>query len=228
MPRSPRRWPTPAVSGLWAGGYLSAGALHDALVAARVLTGAALGVNLFVPSDRGDRAQVEAYAEVLRSEADRLGVGLGEPRWDDDAYDAKLEVVQSAQVHLVSFTFGCPASEIVDRLHRVGTQVAVTVTSVRESQLAVGTVADLLVVQGAEAGGHQGSFVDLTAKHRPLLSILAEIRASTSVPLIATGAIMSGRDAAAGDSRCREARGRRGVAACGRGPRTLWPGLAER
>jgi nitronate monooxygenase len=71
------------------------------------------------------------------------------------------------------------------------------VTSVREAQLAVGTGADLLVLQGAEAGGHQGSFVDLTAKHRPLLSILAEIRASTSVPLIATGGIMSGRDAAA-------------------------------
>lgn len=183
--------------GFVAGGYLSAGGLHDALVAARALTGAPLGVNLFVPSDRGDRAEIQAYAAALRSEADRLGVSLGEPRWDEDAYDAKLEVVQSARVHLASFTFGCPASGIVDRLHRVGTQVAVTVTSVREAQLAVGTGADLLVVQGTEAGGHQGSFVDLTANHRPLLSILAEIREATSVPLIAAGGIMSGRDAAA-------------------------------
>jgi nitronate monooxygenase len=100
-------------------------------------------------------------------------------------------------VPLVSFTFGCPASETVERLHRIDIEVAVTVTSVPEARLAVDAGADLLVVQGTEAGGHQASFLDRSANHRCLLSVLAEIRETTDVPMVATGGIMTGRDAAA-------------------------------
>jgi len=52
-------------------------------------------------------------------------------------------------------------------------------------------------VQGTEAGGHQGSFADLAANHRPLLAVLSEIRETTDVPMIGTGGVMTGRDAAA-------------------------------
>ncbi len=183
--------------GFVAGGYLSAEGLREAIAATRRLTGAPFGVNLFVPSEPGDPGDVAAYAVLLQPEAARLSVALGEPRWDDDAYDAKLDVVESARVHLVSFTFGCPISGIVDLLHRAGTQVAVTVTSVLEAQLAADAGIDLLVVQGTEAGGHQGSFTDLAANHDPLLSILREIRETTDVPMIGSGGVMTGRDAAA-------------------------------
>jgi nitronate monooxygenase len=183
--------------GFVAGGYLSAEALQEAIATTRALTGAPFGVNLFVPSVPGDAAEVAEYAATLKSEAERLGVALGEPRWEDDAYDAKLGVVESARVPLVSFTFGCPSSEIVDRLHRADTQVAVTVTSVLEARIAADAGADLLVVQGTEAGGHQGSFADLAANRSPLLSVLAEIRETTNVAMIATGGIMTGRAAAA-------------------------------
>lgn len=106
--------------GVAAGGDLSAEALREAIAATRSLTDAPFGVNLFVPSALGDPAEVAAYAATLQSEAERLGVALGEPRWEDDAYDAKLEAVESARVDLVSFTFGCPISEIVDRRASIG------------------------------------------------------------------------------------------------------------
>jgi nitronate monooxygenase len=183
--------------GFIAAGYLSVEGLQRAITSTRALTGAPFGVNLFVPTAPGDLAEIAAYASALQPEADRLGVKLGEPRWDDDAYDAKLDVVESTHVHLVSFTFGCPTADIVDRLHRAGTQVAVTVTSVAEGQLAAGTGADLLAVQGTEAGGHQGSFANLAPNRRPLLSLLAEIRETTDLPVIGTGGVMDGRDAAA-------------------------------
>ena len=141
--------------------------------------------------------QVAEYAEVLKPEAERLGVALGEARWEDDAYDAKLGVVESTDVHLVSFTFGCPASEIVERLHRAHIQVAVTVTTVLEAELAADAGTDLLIVQGTEAGGHQGSFADLSGNHCPLLTLLEQIRETTEVPMIGTGGVMTGRDAAA-------------------------------
>ena len=38
-------------------------------------------------------------------------------------------------MHLVSFTFGCPTSEIVERLHRADMQVAATVTTVSDGTL---------------------------------------------------------------------------------------------
>jgi len=183
--------------GFVAAGYLSAEGLRTVIAATRALTATPFGVNLFMPSAPGDRAAIAIYAAELQPEADRLGVTLGDPRWEDDAYEAKLHVVESTQVDLVSFTFGCPTSAIIDRLHRANSKVAVTVTSVTEAQVAAEIGADLLAVQGTEAGGHQGSFADLAANHRPLLSLLAEIRQVTDVPMIGTGGIMTGRDAAA-------------------------------
>jgi nitronate monooxygenase len=183
--------------GFVAAGYLSVDALREAIAKTCTLTGASFGVNLFVPSTPGDPNEVAAYATTLQPEAERLGVALGEGRWEDDAYEAKLEVVESTDVHLVSFTFGCPTAEIVDRLHRADIQVAITVTSVFEARLAADAGTDLLIVQGTEAGGHQGSFADLSAQRIPLLSLLAQICETTDVPAIGSGGIMNGGDAAA-------------------------------
>ena len=44
------------------------------------------------------RAPVEAYAELLRAESERLGVPLGEPRWEDDHYDDKLALLAAERV----------------------------------------------------------------------------------------------------------------------------------
>jgi len=188
--------------GFLAAGYLSAAGLSELIAATRALTERPFGVNLFVPSRPGDPVDVAGYAEVLQPEADRLGVALGDPRWDDDDYPAKLAVLEDARVHLVSFTFGCPSEQVVERLHRVGSQVAVTVTSASEARLAVAAGADLLIVQGTEAGGHQGAFVEvrageLAANRRPVLAILAELRETVQLPMIGTGGVMSGADAAA-------------------------------
>jgi nitronate monooxygenase len=184
--------------GFVAGGYLSADGLLEAIATTRTLSGAPFGVNLFVPSEPGDRDQIAAYAAALQPDAERLGVALGEPRWEADSYDAKLDVVAAARVHLVSFTFGCPSTEIIERLHQADVQVAVTVTSALEAQLAVAAGTDLLFVQGTEAGGHQASFADLAANHRPLQPLLGEIRDSgVAAPMVGTGGVMTGRDTAA-------------------------------
>ena len=182
--------------GFVAGGYRTPGQLRDDIATTRSLTGAPFGVNLFVPSAPGDPSAVADYASTLAPDASRLGVALGEPRWDDDAYEGKLEVVTSAAVHLVSFTFGCPTSSTVDRLHRADCRVAVTVTSVAEARAALDAGTDMVAVQGTEAGGHQGSFLDLTPNHLPLLELLAELVEVTDLPLIGTGGVMGGADVA--------------------------------
>jgi nitronate monooxygenase len=124
-------------------------------------------------------------------------VRLGEPRWDDDAYPAKLDLVMRAGIHTLSFTFGAPSADDVRRLHRSGVQVAVTVTSAGEAETAAAAGADALIVQGTEAGGHQGTFDDLAPNHTPLLAALAQVRARVGLPVTAAGAIMAAEDATA-------------------------------
>ncbi len=183
--------------GFVAAGYLSVDGLLGAIAATRALTPSPFGVNLFCPSSPGDPTEVGRYAELLEPEAARLGVALGEPSWEDDAFEGKLAIVESARVDLVTFTFGYPDEAVVERLHRAGCRVGVTVTSVAEAQVAEGEGADLLIVQGTEAGGHQGSFLDLAPNDRPLLVLLDEVRSAARVPILGTGGVMTGAEAAA-------------------------------
>ena len=61
--------------------------------------GAAFGINVFAPPGHGvGAAEVVAYAETLSGEAERSGTALGEPRWDDDSYAEKLELLCAERV----------------------------------------------------------------------------------------------------------------------------------
>jgi nitronate monooxygenase len=75
--------------------------------------------------------------------------------------------------------------------------VWVTVTTPAEARTAVEAGTDALVVQGAEAGGHRGSFDDAAPGTIGLLALLQLVTAETDLPLIATGGIMSGAGIAA-------------------------------
>ena len=79
--------------GFLAAGYLSASELATRIERTRALTSRPFGVNLFVPGTSGEAAGVEAYSQRLAGEAERAGVPLGEPRWDDDEWAAKLDLL---------------------------------------------------------------------------------------------------------------------------------------
>lgn len=184
--------------GYVAAGYLAPEALRTALDRTRALTSDPIGVNLFVPGAAdADDAAIAAYAGELRPLADRLGVQLGPARWEDDAYSAKLVLLVQSGVHTVSFTFGCPEPADVRRLQAAGVAVAVTVTAPDEARRAVEAGADSLIVQGTEAGGHQGRFDPVSPNRTPLLEALAAVRAAVDLPMVATGGIMTAADARA-------------------------------
>jgi len=167
--------------GFVAGGYLAADALEERIRALRELTDRPFGVNLFVP---GSPAHPDSYADYTRE--------LGEPRFDDDDWEAKLALMERARPDVVSFTFGCPSS---DELARMG-EAWVTVTSPEEAAIALSAGAGGLVVQGSEAGGHRGVFADAPGVAQygllPLLQLI-----ETEKPLIATGGIATGAAVAA-------------------------------
>jgi nitronate monooxygenase len=182
--------------GFLGAGYLSAQRLADDVHATRGLTGEPFGVNLFVPGPPSPPDAVAAYAASLAGEAQRAGVPLGEGRWSDDDFGAKVDLLAGDPVAVVSFTFGCPAPEVVDRLRAAGSEVWVTVTSTAEARTAATAGADALVVQGAEAGGHRGGFTD-SDETVGLLPLLQLVAAATDLPLVAAGGIATGAGVAA-------------------------------
>ncbi|MEV5538603.1 nitronate monooxygenase [Saccharopolyspora shandongensis] len=187
--------------GFLAAGYLSADALTAQIAALRALTAEPFGVNLFVPGERRDLDLADYPARVAAA-AERHGAEAGSPSWDDDNYPAKVEVVIAERVPVVSFTFGLPAKSIVERLHEAGSEVVLTVTTPQEARAAADVGADLLCVQGMEAGGHRAVFNDDPALPGggQLLGLLAAIRliqAEVGLPIIAAGGLVHGADVAA-------------------------------
>ncbi len=188
--------------GFLAAGYLTATALAEQVRQARELTAGSLGVNVFVPGGSATQPEVVAgYAALLAADARQAGVLLGEPRFDDDDWDAKLALLIADPMPVTSFTFGCPDPAVIKILQTAGSEVWITVTTPAEAVLAAGAGADALVVQGSEAGGHRGSFIDDPAEDASggfgLLSLLQLVRSRTNLPLVAAGGIGTGAAVAA-------------------------------
>ena len=196
-----------AVSGAGGLGFLAAGyktvdQVERDLAEVRSLmpAGVPYGLNLFAPPGHGaGAAQVNSYADRLRNEAQVQGVDLGQPRWDDDWYGEKLDLICAQPVPVVSLTFGCPTPSQVNRLQSSGSAVWVTVTTVGEARAAQRAGADALVVQGVEAGGHRGGFDDAHPGDIGLLALLQLVQAAVDdgLPMVATGGLATGRGVAA-------------------------------
>ncbi|MGA2305266.1 MAG: nitronate monooxygenase, partial [Acidimicrobiales bacterium] len=92
--------------GFLAGGYKTAADMASEIARVRSATSEAFGVNLFVPGQATREPEaLSAYVARLEKEAGDLGAKVGEARWDDDAYGAKLEVLLVDPPPVVSFTF---------------------------------------------------------------------------------------------------------------------------
>jgi nitronate monooxygenase len=179
--------------GFLAAGYQDAAVMTAQIAAVRDRSAAPFGVNVFMPQpSAADPARLAAYAAEVEPDARRLGAGPGEPRWDDDDYQAKISALLTARPALVSFTFGCPPAEVLAEFRDRSVLPVVTVTTPQEAVAAVQAGAGCLCAQGFEAGGHRGSFGndDEPGQDYGLLALLGEIsRAAPGVPVIASGGI---------------------------------------
>jgi nitronate monooxygenase len=183
--------------GFLAAGYKTAAEVADEIDAVRRATPRPFGVNIFcLRREPVDDAAIAQYVKRLGVEAERYGVAPGEPRWSDDDWYAKLALVTRVRPAAVSFTFGCPDADVVASLRDEGIAVWCTITSAEEARQAATAGADALVVQGAEAGGHRGSFVDTDVAPAGLAMLLQVVGSVTNLPLIAAGGIATGRGVA--------------------------------
>ena len=181
-----------------AGAYLAPERLAADIAELRAATTEPFGVNVFAPSAELPTMPGDAlvYAERLAPWAAAAGVPLGDPRWDDDRFDAKVDVLVQAAPAVVSFAFAWPPAAAVQRLRDVGTEVWVTVNDPEEAGWAQELGVDGLVAQGWEAGGHRGGPVDTGREQLPVRALVTALKDTCSLPVMAAGGVMTGADAA--------------------------------
>ncbi|MER5750015.1 nitronate monooxygenase [Streptomyces sp. NPDC002088] len=203
--------------GFLAAGYKTADGVYQEIKQLRSLTARPFGVNLFMPQPEYpgastgstgaagaapiDAGAVDVYAHQLAGEAAWYETELGDPdSGRDDGYEAKLAVLLDNPVPVVSFHFGVPSRDVLDSLRRAGSLTLVTATTVEEALAVERAGADAVIVQGVEAGGHQGTHRDIQENDGSgigLLALIAQVRETVSLPLVAAGGIMRGSQIAA-------------------------------
>jgi nitronate monooxygenase len=113
----------------------------------------------------------------------------------DAAYCA---VVEELKPEVVSFHFGLPPADLVKRVKAAGAIVMSSATTVREAIWLEENGADIIIAQGAEAGGHRGMFLtDNIAEQPGTFALVPQVVDAVKVPVIAAGGIMDGRGIAA-------------------------------
>ena len=185
--------------GFLAAGYKSPQALADE-IAAVAGTGLPFGVNVFAPNPVPvDPAEFRRYANLIAVEAARYGITLdASPREDDDHWQDKIEVLRSHPVPVISFTFGIPTASELAALRATGALLIQTVTSAGEAAAAAEAGFDALAVQASAAGGHSATLTPRSpVPDVPLTELVATVRRSVDLPLIAAGGLATPADVAA-------------------------------
>jgi nitronate monooxygenase len=161
----------------------------------RALTSRPFGVNLFAPARPaviGDLSDIRRKLEPYYAELGiPLPVSIAAQPFD---FEAQLAAALGCGAQIFSFTFGSLVAETVQRVQSRGFFVMGTATTVDEAKALASSGVDAIVAQGAEAGGHRGSF--LAAFDASLIGTMAlvpQIVDAVPVPVIASGGIMDGR-----------------------------------
>lgn len=107
-------------------------------------------------------------------------------------------VVEELKPEVVSFHFGLPSPDLVGRVKSAGSIVMSSATTVKEAVWLEENGADVIIAQGAEAGGHRGMFLTEGIAEQPgIFALVPQVVDAVKVPVIAAGGIADGRGIAA-------------------------------
>ena len=109
-----------------------------------------------------------------------------------------LALIEAHRPRIVSFHFGLPAPDLLAAVKAAGAVVMCSATRVAEARLLAGQGADVIIAQGAEAGGHRGTFTGLSVTQQAgTMALVPQIVDAVDRPVIAAGGITDGRGIAA-------------------------------
>ena len=167
----------------------------------RALTNRSFNLNFFCHAppnvtaehDQAWRSKLAPYYAEFDIEPGASAGGARRP-FDEETCDAVLAIGP----RVVSFHFGMPKPELVQRLKAAGMVLMSSATTSTEARRLVNLGADVIVAQGFEAGGHRGMFLksDISAQVGTM-ALVPQVVDAVDVPVIATGGIADARGAAA-------------------------------
>ncbi|WP_424952662.1 NAD(P)H-dependent flavin oxidoreductase [Deinococcus sp.] len=182
-------------------GYLSARALEEAVGRVRDLSNQPFLVNLFVPppAQPPSPAQVQRWLTRLAPYHAQLGLAPPAlPKAVAEPLEDQLAAVLKLRPAVFSFAFGRLEPGQLAALQGQGIRVLGTATTLAEGLALEASGVDAVVAQGAEAGGHRGTFLGpFEAGLVPTLTLAAQLTAALRVPVIASGGLMDACDVTA-------------------------------
>ncbi|HYH89828.1 MAG TPA: nitronate monooxygenase, partial [Solirubrobacteraceae bacterium] len=182
-------------------GY-SAERIHDTIAQLRAATARPFAVNLWLPTgDEVTPADVDLspYLDVLAPLYAEVGAQIpAPPQVFLPDISSQLEAVMDAAPAVVSFVYGVPAADLIDRARRRGVHVIATATTVAEAAALDDAGVDAIVASGAEAAGHRVSFLRPADESLVgVFSLVPQVVDAVRAPVIAAGGVADRRGVAA-------------------------------
>lgn len=172
--------------------------LRAALDTVRAGTTKPINLNFFSHQNPPENAAAQAtWRQALRAYYVEEGLDPDQPipaGGRAPFNDALANVVEDYRPEVVSFHFGLPAPELVDRVRRTGAKVISSATTVAEAQWLEARGVDAVIAMGFDAGGHRGNFLTHDMSQQVgTFSLVPRIVDAVSVPVIAAGGIADRR-----------------------------------
>ncbi len=170
--------------------------MREAIAEIRRRTDRPFNVNLFIGGrETGAGRDPSALLDFLAPYHRELGLSAPTaPQPTPDPFEAQVEVVLETKPRVFSFTFGMPSTSALAALQARGILVVGTATTVEEARQLEAVGVDAVAAQGAEAGGHRGTFAGSFEEGLVgTMALVPQIVDAVRIPVIAAGGIMDGR-----------------------------------
>jgi nitronate monooxygenase len=165
----------------------------------RAGTGGPFQLNLWIPDPppTRDRAREDQVRRFLAQWGPEVAAEAGDVVPPD--FDAQCDAMIAAAPAIISSVMGLYPAQYVGKLKARGIAWFAVVSTLADARAAEAAGAEVIIVQGMEAGGHRAAFDASRAEREQvgLLSLLPAVVDAVKVPVIATGGIADGRGAAA-------------------------------
>ncbi len=174
---------------------LSVQDMQRELTALREQTTRPFAVNFFCHKDpTPDEARETEWRAMLAPYYKELGLDPATPHagatrkpFSSEA----AELLSHFKPPVVSFHFGLPSADLLERVRSWGAKVLSSATTVAEARWLEARGVDGIIAQGFEAGGHRGTFLDgSVAEQMGTFALLPQIVQAVRVPVVAAGGIV--------------------------------------